>query len=178
MCLFCGTQNTRSLFISTTKWAVLGAGAGLAVGLGTKAFLWVLKLVSLQTALLNSGLFRYYYLLPLALPVCVWLVRTFAPTAKGHGTEAVITAVHTRSGKIDLFVAPIKLLATVLTLAFGGSVGKKEGPALKLALPLPAHSLICCTFPIQTGDAPGNMRNWSWICRSFRDAGFRGALWD
>ncbi len=120
-----------ALLISTTKWAILGAGAGLAVGLGTKAFLWVLKLVSAQTAMLNSGLFRYYFFLPLALPVCVWLVRTFAPTAKGHGTEAVITAVHTRSGKIDLSVAPIKLLATVLTLAFGGSVGK-EGPCAQI----------------------------------------------
>jgi H+/Cl- antiporter ClcA len=120
-----------ALFIGTAKWAVLGALAGVAVGLGTKAFLWVLKLMTDQTILLNNGAFRYYFLLPIALPVCVWLIRTFAPTAKGHGTEAVITAVHTRSGKIELAVAPIKLLATVLTLSLGGSVGK-EGPCAQI----------------------------------------------
>jgi H+/Cl- antiporter ClcA len=77
------------------------------------------------------GALPYYFFLPLALPACVWLIRTFAPTARGHGTEAVIAAVHERSGKIDWRVAPVKLLATVLTLAFGGSVGK-EGPCAQI----------------------------------------------
>lgn len=39
---------------------------------------------------------------------------------------AVITAVPTRSGRIDLAVAPVKLLASLLTLATGGSVGKER----------------------------------------------------
>lgn len=120
-----------ALLISTVKWSLLGAVAGLCVGFGTKAFLLSLGWASDETARLRFGPFRYWDLLPLALPLCVWMIRTFAPTAKGHGTEAVITAVHTRSGKIDLPVAPIKLLATVLTLAFGGSVGK-EGPCAQI----------------------------------------------
>jgi H+/Cl- antiporter ClcA len=124
------TEHTALLY-STLKWSLLGAAAGVCVGLGTKAFLWVLAWATGAALHLNSGWFRYYDLLPLALPLCVWLVRTFAPTAKGHGTEAVITAVHTRSGKINLAVAPVKLLATVLTLAFGGSVGK-EGPCAQI----------------------------------------------
>jgi H+/Cl- antiporter ClcA len=61
----------------------------------------------------------------------VWLVRSFAPSAKGHGTEAVIAAIHKSSGKINWRVAPVKLLATVVTLAFGGSVGK-EGPCAQI----------------------------------------------
>ncbi|HEX5324867.1 MAG TPA: chloride channel protein [Capsulimonadaceae bacterium] len=73
----------------------------------------------------------YYLLLPVALPLCVWLIRTFAPSAKGHGTEAVITAIHKNYGKVNLPVAPIKLLATVITLAAGGSVGK-EGPCAQI----------------------------------------------
>ncbi|HEV2474590.1 MAG TPA: chloride channel protein [Chthonomonadales bacterium] len=120
-----------ALLISTVKWALLGAAAGMCVGVGTRVFLSALAWSSAAASRLDRGAFHYYYLLPLALPACVWLVRTFAPTAKGHGTEAVITAVHTRSGKIDLAVAPIKLLATVLTLAFGGSVGK-EGPCAQI----------------------------------------------
>src|SRR6516165_6261761 len=35
------TEHT-ALLISTLKWALLGAGAGLCVGLGTRAFLWSL----------------------------------------------------------------------------------------------------------------------------------------
>ena len=90
-----------ALLVSTLKWAVLGTVAGLCVGLGTKAFLALLGWATQATLRLNIGWFRYYGLqyydlLPLALPLCVWLVRTFAPTAKGHGTEAVITAIHTR----------------------------------------------------------------------------------
>jgi H+/Cl- antiporter ClcA len=73
--------------------------------------------------------------LPAALPLCVWLIRTFSPDARGHGTEAVIAAVHQRSGRVDWLVAPVKLAATVVTLAFGGSVGK-EGPAAQIGAAL------------------------------------------
>jgi H+/Cl- antiporter ClcA len=120
-----------ALVVTTLKWAVLGAGAGVCVGGGTRAFLWSLAASSRLVDRLFTGALRPYFLLPLALPACVWLIRTFAPTAKGHGTEAVITAIHTRSGKVDWLVAPVKLLATVLTLAFGGSVGK-EGPCAQI----------------------------------------------
>jgi H+/Cl- antiporter ClcA len=124
------TEHT-ALLISTLKWALLGAVAGVCVGLGTRAFLWTLSASTHLTSGLNIGWFHYYFLLPLALPACVWLIRTFAPTARGHGTEAVIAAVHQNWGKVDWLVAPIKLLATVLTLAFGGSVGK-EGPCAQI----------------------------------------------
>ncbi len=82
-----------------------------------------------------DGLAPAFIFLPIALPLCVWLIRSFAPDARGHGTEAVITAVHTRSGRMDWMVAPVKLGATVVTLAFGGSVGK-EGPAAQIGAAL------------------------------------------
>jgi len=120
-----------ALVVTTLKWALLGAVAGVCVGWGTKAFLWSLTASTQLVAHAFPGWFRSSFLLPLALPLCVWLIRTFAPTAKGHGTEAVIAAIHQRSGKVDWLVAPIKLLATVVTLAFGGSVGK-EGPCAQI----------------------------------------------
>jgi len=123
------TEHT-ALLISTTKWALLGGVAGVCVGEATRAFLWSLDASSRLVSLLTRGL-PPYWLLPLALPACVWLIRTFAPSARGHGTEAVIAAVHQASGKVDWKVAPVKLLATVLTLAFGGSVGK-EGPCAQI----------------------------------------------
>src|SRR5271169_5922162 len=82
------TEHT-ALLISTVKWALLGALAGVCVGEATRGFLWSLDASSrLVTRMLGSGV-RPYVLLPAALPACVWLIRTFAPTARGHGTEAV-----------------------------------------------------------------------------------------
>ncbi|MCP6769752.1 hypothetical protein NL529_33395, partial [Klebsiella pneumoniae] len=79
------------------KWALLGAGAGICVGLGTRFFLWALAATSLSARRMVPGGWPFYVLLPAAMPLCVWLVRRFAPTAKGHGTEAVIAAIHQRS---------------------------------------------------------------------------------
>lgn len=124
------TEHT-ALLISTLKWSLLGAGAGLCVGLGTRGFLWTLDWAPRAVGSLTRGAVPSFWLLPLALPLSVWLIHTFAPEARGHGTEAVIAAVHQRSGRVDWMIAPIKLAATVLTLAVGGSVGK-EGPAAQI----------------------------------------------
>lgn len=128
------TEHT-ALLISTLKWALLGTAAGVCVGLGTRGFLWALASSGDLVRSVFEKRFPAFWLLPAALPVCVWLIRTFAPEARGHGTEAVITAVHQRSGRINWRVAPVKLLATVITLAFGGSVGK-EGPAAQIGASL------------------------------------------
>jgi H+/Cl- antiporter ClcA len=124
------TEHT-ALIISTLKWTILGAAAGLCVGFGTRAFLWALAASGTWVKRVTPGGISPTWLLPLALPACVYLIRKFAPTARGHGTEAVIAAIHRESGRIPWKVAPIKLLATVLTLAFGGSVGK-EGPCAQI----------------------------------------------
>ena len=108
------TEHT-ALLISTLKWALLGAGAGLCVGLGTRAFLWSLPRSADLARALTFGRIPVFALLPLALLACVWIIRAFAPDARGHGTEAVITAVHQRSGRVDWLVAPVKLSATVVT---------------------------------------------------------------
>src|SRR4051794_33454278 len=127
------TEHT-ALLISTLKWALLGAAAGVCVGWGTRVFLWTLTW-SGGAARSWSGRIPVFAWLPLALPLCVWIIRTFAADARGHGTEAVIAAVHQRAGRVDWLVAPVKLSATVVTLAFGGSVGK-EGPAAQIGAAL------------------------------------------
>ena len=128
------TEHT-ALLISTLKWALLGAGAGVCVGLGTRVFLWALSQSAGWGPALTQGRAPAFVFLPIALPICVWLIRTFSPDARGHGTEAVIAAVHNRFGRVDWLVAPVKLGATVVTLAFGGSVGK-EGPAAQIGAAL------------------------------------------
>src|SRR5260221_2863551 len=128
------TEHT-ALLISTLKWALLGAAAGVCVGLGTRVFLWTLGRSADWARAVTGGRLPAFVFLPIALPICVWLIRTFSADARGHGTEAVIAAVHQRSGRVDWLVAPVKLGATVVTLAFGGSVGK-EGPAAQIGAAL------------------------------------------
>jgi len=61
-----------------------------------------------------------------ALIVGVIVVR-FAPEAEGHGTDAVVRAFHRADGKLRGRVAPVKLVASALTIGSGGSAGR-EGP--------------------------------------------------
>ena len=117
-----------SIFMSVTKWLVLSSIVGVIIGATVTLFLKVLQFSEEHQSILP---FKHYYLLPLALVLTVWLIKKFAPDAHGHGTEKVIEAVHKKSGKIDIVVIPVKLLATVLTIFSGGSVGK-EGPGAQI----------------------------------------------
>jgi H+/Cl- antiporter ClcA len=120
------TESTV-LFISIIKWVVLATIAGAVVGIATTIFL---KLLTLATDLSHQWSF-WFWLLPVALFLSSVIVMYLAPEAKGHGTEKVIEAIHKRAGKIPILVVPVKLLATIITLAFGGSAGK-EGPCAQI----------------------------------------------
>lgn len=122
------TIEQFSIFMSVTKWLVLSSIVGIIIGATVTLFLKTLQFAEANQSLLP---FKHYYLLPFALILTVWLVKKFAPDAHGHGTEKVIEAVHKKSGKIELAVIPVKLLATVLTIFSGGSVGK-EGPGAQI----------------------------------------------
>lgn len=116
-----------TLFASVIKWTCYASIVGVLVGIGTGVFLRTLAWTSGQFARYPN----YYLLLPVTLVVCSTLVSKLAPEAAGHGTEKVIEAVHQRMGKIPLMVVPVKLIATVITLAGGGSAGK-EGPCAQI----------------------------------------------
>ena len=75
------TEHT-ALLISTLKWAMLGAAAGICVGLGTRVFLWALARSADWAKLLAPGRLPVFIFLPLALPLCVWIIRTFASDAR------------------------------------------------------------------------------------------------
>ena len=55
------------------------------------------------------------------------LVFTFAPEAEGHGTDTVVNAFHRLRGQIRSRVAPLKMVASAITIGSGGSAGR-EGP--------------------------------------------------
>lgn len=120
-------HEQTAVFRSVSKWFVLATLIGVVVGCLTAWFL--------QGLTASIGWMKQYpwtvFLLPLGMVVSTYLVKTFAPQAKGHGTEKVIEAVHNNSGRIPVMVVPIKILATIVTLATGGSAGK-EGPCAQI----------------------------------------------
>lgn len=60
-----------------------------------------------------------------------FLVKTFAPEAKGHGVPEVMDAIYYKRGIIRPIVAAIKALASALSIGTGGSVGR-EGPIIQI----------------------------------------------
>jgi H+/Cl- antiporter ClcA len=120
-----------TLVASLIKWTLLAAAVGILAGIGTTVFLRVLDWAVVGMTHVPLRLLW----LPLGFVVAHLLVRFLAPDAEGHGTDKVIEAVHQRSGRIPLAVAPVKLVATVVTIAVGGSVGK-EGPAAQIGASL------------------------------------------
>ncbi len=120
-------KETTIIFISTFKWSILGAIIGVIVGLSTTIFLKALNWSISFVAQYHS----YYLFLPIIFFLSSLIIRYLAPDAEGHGTEKVIEAVHQHSSKIKTMVVPVKLIASVLTITFGGSAGK-EGPCAQM----------------------------------------------
>lgn len=120
-------EEQTVLFISVVKWFFLASVTGVLVGASTTIFLR-----TLDWALTTSHSYHYYFLLlPLAMLASTLIVKYLAPEAEGHGTEKIIDAVHNRQAKINPMVVPVKLVATVITIALGGSAGK-EGPCAQI----------------------------------------------
>ncbi|MGA7525536.1 MAG: chloride channel protein, partial [Acidobacteriaceae bacterium] len=60
------------------------------------------------------------------------MVYGLAPEAEGHGTDTVVKALHWTGGIIRARVAPVKMLASAITIGSGGSAGR-EGPIALIA---------------------------------------------
>lgn len=63
--------------------------------------------------------------------IVVWLVKTFAPEAKGHGVPEVMYAVYHNSGNVRGVVAIVKSIASAISIGSGASVGR-EGPIIQI----------------------------------------------
>ncbi|MCK8827921.1 chloride channel protein [Natroniella acetigena] len=112
------------------KWTLLSVLVGIVVGFAAVIFTgslnWGIELL--------SGVFatRWVYIMPIiGLFLSGFLTSTFAPEAAGHGTDAIIESYNQDWGKVDIIVVPVKLIASVFTIAFGGSAGR-EGPTVQM----------------------------------------------
>lgn len=118
---------------------------GLIAGLGAVVFR---GLIAFFHNLLFLGKFSLFYDANVHTPASPWglfvifvpvvgaagvafLVKNFAPEAKGHGVPEVMDAIHYQKGAIRPVVAAIKSLASALSIGSGGSVGR-EGPIIQI----------------------------------------------
>ncbi|WP_245802411.1 chloride channel protein [Desulfacinum hydrothermale] len=136
----------------TLRWVVYSLIIGVVSGLGACAFFFLLEwgkyfcleylagysvakpageqLVHLEPA----ATFRRWALLLLPTVgglLSGWIVYTWAPEAEGHGTDALIDAFHNKQGIVRTRVPYIKSVASIITLATGGSAGR-EGPIAQI----------------------------------------------
>jgi CIC family chloride channel protein len=126
---------------------------GVIGGLSAQLFIWLLRL-SEKVFLVwiagyhppglpqEGGVLRQVtgphglWLIPVATTVGGLLsgaiVYGLAPETEGHGTDTVVKALHWTGGKIRARVAPVKMLASAITIGSGGSAGR-EGPTALIA---------------------------------------------
>jgi len=134
------------IFFSVAKWLLLSSAVGIMIGALMSVFLKILKEAEQSRDIFP---FEYYFILPFALMFSIWIIKTFDKSAKGHGTEKVIEAIHKKDGFINASVIPVKLAATVLTIFAGGSVGK-EGPGAQIGAG--AASIVATFFKFRKKD--------------------------
>ncbi len=121
---------------------------GIIGGLSAQAFMWMLRACShffltfiagyTAPGLTSEGNTlhqaigpHWLWLIPLVTTlgglISGFLVYTWAPEAEGHGTDTAVKAVHWTGGAIRARVAPLKMVASAITIGSGGSAGR-EGP--------------------------------------------------
>lgn len=134
------------------KWIFLGALVGTISGLGASLFLWGLGWAEhfFQDFLAGSPPLYpagehpaapstgspFNPIIFVLLPgfgglVSGLLAQWLAPEVAGPGTDAMIKAFHTSSGRIRARVPFIKAVASVMTLATNGSAGR-QGPLIQV----------------------------------------------
>jgi len=64
--------------------------------------------------------------------IVVYLIKNFAPQAKGHGVPEVMHAIYHKRGIIPGNVSIVKAFASAITIGTGGSLGR-EGPIVQIS---------------------------------------------
>jgi CIC family chloride channel protein len=131
--------------IGLFRLGLLGFAVGIIGGLGAFAFRELIGLVHNVLFLhrlafaYDSSLFTpqnpwgpFVVLVPVVGALGVtFIVRNFAPEAKGHGVPEVMDAIYYNSGIIRPIVAVAKSFASALAIGSGAAVGR-EGPIIQI----------------------------------------------
>lgn len=117
---------------SATALLVLSVVVGIAVGVAASALIYLLETMSgWLESLTAAGRLAPLALVPLGLTAAWLITRRLAPEAAGDGVPETLTALGVDRGLIRGRVAPIKGVATALTVGLGGSAGR-EGPMVHI----------------------------------------------
>jgi len=131
---------------SPSRLIVLAVLVGVAGGFGAVLFR---DLIGLVHNVMFLGRWSVSYDANLHTPASPWgawiiavpvigalavafIVKNFAPEAKGHGVPEVVDAIYYRGGIIRPVVTLVKALASGISIGTGGSVGR-EGPIIQIA---------------------------------------------
>ena len=128
----------RSSFLPEQNYLIiLAVLVGVATGLGSVGFIYVLEMTAAFARGPVAGLLDTFgpaqlVLLPALGGLLVGpIVQRFAREAQGHGVPEVMTALAVRGGEIRKRVVAVKVIASSLTIGFGGAAGR-EGPMVQI----------------------------------------------
>ena len=148
----------RSSFLPEQNYLIiLSVVVGVMTGFGSVGFIYVLGMVAdfargpVVNVLGRFGTAELVLLPALGGLLVGPLVNRFAKEAKGHGVPEVMTALATRGGHIRKRVVSVKVIASSLTIGFGGMAGR-EGPMVQIG------SAIGSTVGQWTRLPPDNIR--------------------
>ncbi|MFT0531959.1 chloride channel protein [Castellaniella hirudinis] len=124
------------MLATVVQWLVLASLVGLVVGVGVSSFLHALLYSIDQSSRMPA--WAYWITLPLA-GLANGLLMTYGYRWLNPGglRDSIFAAVYDQGGRMPWRTMLIKPLATILTLAGGGSAGK-EGPCSHLGASLAA----------------------------------------
>ena len=122
----------RGISFRTGKYFGEALLVGLLTGFVVVAFRFLIgyaTTLGVGNAALHSGRWRYLFLVLPALGALLGhlLIRRFSRLEHARGTDSAIRAYHQRGGFVTSVTIPVKSVASVLTVASGGS-GGYEGP--------------------------------------------------
>ena len=127
------------------QMAILAVMVGIISGFGAIVFN---SMIGLIHNVMFLGKFSIHYDSSIHTPASPWgfgiifipiigavivafLVKNFAPEAKGHGVPEVMQAVYFKNGIIRPVVGFVKAVASAISIGTGGSVGR-EGPFVQV----------------------------------------------
>jgi H+/Cl- antiporter ClcA len=128
-------EASRPVFRLYLRWFLLISAIGIAAGLSSALFLWLLE-ISTATFTRHPQLI---YGLPAAGGLLAY-VSHWVGSAANQGNNAIIRGIKGDLTRVPFIMAPFILITTLLTHLFGGSAGR-EGTAVQMSGSL-ADSLL------------------------------------
>jgi H+/Cl- antiporter ClcA len=120
-------EASRPVFRLYLRWFLLISAIGIAAGLSSALFLWLLE-ISTATFTRHPQLI---YGLPAAGGLLAY-VSHWVGSAANQGNNAIIRGIKGDMNRVPLLMAPFILITTLLTHLFGGSAGR-EGTAVQMS---------------------------------------------